>query len=54
VGRGPAAHPASSANGKWRVFYTQQHGDNNTFEIILNPGVAVPFHDDHDRDSDDD
>jgi len=21
-------------NGKWRVFYTQQHGDNITFEII--------------------
>jgi len=27
-------------NGKWRVFYTQQHGDNNTWEIIPNPGVA--------------
>src|SRR5262249_27583271 len=42
-------------DGRWRVFYTQQHADNNTYEIILNPSVAVPFHDhDHDRDSDDD
>ena len=40
-------------DGRWRVFYTQQHGDNNTYEIILNPSVAMPFHD-HDRDSDDD
>src|SRR5262249_16388018 len=40
-------------NGKWRVFYTQQHGDNNTFEIILSPGVAE-FFKDRDRDSDDD
>ena len=21
-------------NGAWRAFYTQQHGDNNTFELI--------------------
>ena len=27
-------------NGTWRVFYTQQHGDNNTWEIIPNPHVA--------------
>jgi hypothetical protein len=27
-------------DGKWRVFYTQQHGDNTTWEIIPNPGVA--------------
>ena len=27
-------------NGTWRVFYTQQHGDNNTWEIIPNPSVA--------------
>jgi hypothetical protein len=27
-------------DGTWRVFYTQQHGDNNTWEIIPNPGVA--------------
>ncbi|HTO13987.1 MAG TPA: phosphatase [Candidatus Binatia bacterium] len=27
-------------DGRWRVFYTQQHGDNNTWEIIPNPGVA--------------
>ncbi len=27
-------------NGKWRVFYTQQHGDNTTVEIIPNPHVT--------------
>jgi Bacterial protein of unknown function (DUF839) len=27
-------------DGQWRVFYTQQHGDNQTFEIIPNPDVA--------------
>src|SRR3989442_12087509 len=27
-------------NGEWRVFYTQQHGDNITYEIIPNPHVA--------------
>ena len=27
-------------NGDWRVFYTQQHGDNITYEIIPNPYVA--------------
>ena len=21
-------------NGKWRVFYTQQHGDNTTWEVV--------------------
>jgi len=40
-------------NGRWRVFYTQQHGDNNTYEIILNPGVAG-FDHDRDREWDDD
>ena len=40
-------------NGRWRVFYTMQHGDNNTFEIIPNPSVAEPTHR-HDRDWDDD
>ena len=37
------SRPASSASGlappvprrRWRVFWTQQHGDNNTFELIL-------------------
>jgi hypothetical protein len=38
-------------NGAWRVFYTQQHGDNNTFEIIPNPSVTEPI---HGRDWDDD
>jgi len=33
----------------WRVFYTQQHGDNATWEIIRAPGS-----DDDDRDDDDD
>ena len=42
-------------DGKWRVFYTQQHGDNNTWEIIPDPSVAEPIEgDDHDRDGDDD
>src|SRR5262245_61807521 len=27
-------------DGSWRVFYTQQHGDNITYEIIPNPHVA--------------
>jgi hypothetical protein len=40
-------------DGRWRVFYTMQHGDNNTFEIIPNPNVAEPVHG-HDRDRDDD
>jgi Bacterial protein of unknown function (DUF839) len=41
-------------DGKWRVFYTQQHGDNNTWEIIPNPSVAEPIKgDDHERDGDD-
>src|SRR5262245_36154900 len=29
-------------NGSWRVFYTQQHGDNTTFEIMRNPHVVRP------------
>jgi len=24
-------------NGKWRLFYTQQHGDNFTWEILPHP-----------------
>jgi hypothetical protein len=28
-----APHPFE-ANGQWRVFYTQQHGDNPTYEVI--------------------
>jgi hypothetical protein len=37
---------------KWRVFYTQQHGDNITFEIIPNPHVAeaIRGREDDDRD----
>jgi len=39
-------------DGKWRVFYTQQHGDNRTYEIIPNPSVAEAItgdgHDGHD------
>jgi hypothetical protein len=31
-------------DGAWRVFYTQQHGDNTTFEIIPNPNVAEAVH----------
>jgi len=27
--------------GPWRVFYTQQHGDNTTYEIIRNPNVLA-------------
>ena len=41
-------------NGKWRVFYTQQHGDNNTWEIIPNPGVAEAFPGDKDDNHDED
>jgi len=40
-------------NGRWRAFYTMQHGDNTTFEIIPNPGVAEPVSR-QDRDWDDD
>ena len=40
-------------DGRWRVFYTMQHGDNQTFEIIPNPNVAEPVNH-HDRDWDDD
>lgn len=40
-------------NGKWRVFYTQQHGDNVTWEIVWN-GMPGSDNDDHDDDRDDD
>jgi len=36
-------------NGSWRVFYTQQHGDNVTYEIVPNPHVAEAVGDDDDR-----
>ena len=36
-------------NGSWRVFYTQQHGDNVTYEIVPNPYVAEAVGDDDDR-----
>ena len=40
--------------GKWRIFYTQQHGDNVTYEIILNSvAVANDNRDDDDHDDDD-
>jgi hypothetical protein len=32
------AKPPQLANGRWRWFYTQQHGDNPTFEVILDKG----------------
>jgi uncharacterized protein DUF839 len=35
--------------GKWRVFYTQQHGDNTTYEIIADPAAFAS----DDRDGDD-
>jgi hypothetical protein len=35
--------------GKWRVFYTQQHGDNITYEIIADPAAFTS----DDRDGDD-
>jgi len=35
--------------GKWRVFYTQQHGDNITYEIIADPSAFTS----DDRDGDD-
>ena len=41
-------------DGKWRVFYTQQHGDNNTWEIIPNPHVAEGVKGGQDRDDKDD
>ena len=34
-----AAIPKPFKNG-WRVFYTQQHGDNFTWEILANPSLA--------------
>src|SRR5262249_56119400 len=36
-------------DGKWRVFYTQQHGTNTTYEIIPNPHVAEAGDDDDRR-----
>lgn len=33
----------------WRVFYTQQHGDNVTYEIIRNPGRGEDRDDDYRR-----
>jgi hypothetical protein len=33
----------------WRVFYTQQHGDNVTYEIVRNPGSGDERDDDDDR-----
>ena len=35
-------------NGKWRVFWTQQHGDNNTWEMIAGSEVTTGLrtHDD--------
>src|SRR5439155_15691250 len=36
-------------NGDWRVLYTQQHGDNVTYEIVPNPHVAEAVGDDDDR-----
>jgi len=35
-----AQTPQPFRNG-WRVFYTRQHGDNVTFEIILNPALTA-------------
>jgi hypothetical protein len=32
------AKPPELGNGRWRWFYTQQHGDNPTYEVILNKG----------------
>jgi hypothetical protein len=29
-------------NGSWRVFYTQQHGDNVTYELIAAPAAPGP------------
>jgi hypothetical protein len=39
-----AAIPKAFKSG-WRVFYTQQHGDNFTWEILANPGSGAPFDD---------
>src|SRR5262249_33850758 len=39
---------------KWRVFYTQQHGSNITWEIIPNPHVAEGLKGNIKIDSDDD
>jgi hypothetical protein len=35
-------------DGAWRIFYTQQHGDNVTYEII--PNLAAAANDDRDHD----
>jgi hypothetical protein len=29
----------------WRVFYTQQHGDNYTWEILPGPGCSMSYTD---------
>ena len=41
-----AKSPKLGDNGKWRWFYTQQHGDNPTFEVLLQRRAE------HDRDDD--
>jgi len=40
-----AATPRPFTDG-WRVFYTQQHGDNVTWEILPSNGGSSPFGDD--------
>lgn len=29
------AHVPNLDNGQWRWFYTQQHGDNRTYEVVV-------------------
>ena len=37
-----AGVPKPFKGGAWRVFYTQQHGDNFTWEILASP-TAQPL-----------
>jgi hypothetical protein len=36
--------------GKWRIFYTQQHGDNNTWEILSSKSAGGDDNDEDDGD----
>jgi hypothetical protein len=39
-------------DSKWRAFWTQQHGDNNTFELITSPANRSGGYDRHNHDDD--
>ena len=38
------ATPRPFKGGKWRAFWTQQHGDNPTYELIASPKGSSSSH----------